>query len=202
MTENHNNFKDLFENIMNLYIEKKGIPDEMQSLEETVCNILMLVECSVGCLEDVAAIEETLYKILLLGMSIGRRVGDGVEPSPLRRSVELVDKSTQFDHFDHVQPPVMVTSELLINLGNSTDQPTAVRSDPSRPEPTCSIPDDDAEDMVSAEGAGQPDITKVELAEPNHSHVALSQTTKPRRWRLATAWKRVKRVALRLCCVR
>jgi len=191
-------FKALYEKIMESYITNRGIPDELQTLEETIDNILMVVERGVDCSEDIATAEKVLYKILLLGMSIGQRIGDSVEPSPSRTTVEMVDKSTQFDH-----APVMVpTSELPINLGNSMDQPTAVVSDPSRShiEHSCSVPDDDTEHiLLPAEDAGKPDIT-VELAETDQTYSALSQTKKPRRWRLS--WKRIKRVALRLCCVR
>lgn len=161
MTDNNTKFKALFENIMESYIMNRGIPDEMQSLEETVNNILILVECSGGCSEDVTAVEEVLHKILLLGMSIGQRIGDGVESSPLRSTVELVEKSTQFDH---VRLPVMVlTSALLINLRNSMDQPTSVKSDSLHLEHACLVPDDDAEDLLPVEGAGKLDIT-VKLA--------------------------------------
>jgi len=49
----------------------KGIPDEMQALEETISYTLNVVERSGGCSEDVTAAEEVLHKILLLGISIG-----------------------------------------------------------------------------------------------------------------------------------
>jgi len=61
-------------------------------VEETVYDILLFEECNGGGPDDVMTVEEMLYKILLLGMSIG----DGVAPSPARRTVELVVQATQF----------------------------------------------------------------------------------------------------------
>ncbi|CAH1736647.1 unnamed protein product [Aphis gossypii] len=194
-------FKALYDKIIESYIANRGIPDELQALEETIDDILTVVERGADCSEDVATAEQVLHKILLLGMSIGRRIGDADEQSPSRTTVEMVDKSTQSDH----APAMVPTSELPIDLGKGMDQPTTttdVVSDPSHShiERSCSVPDDGAEHVsMPAEDAGKPDIA-VELAETDQTYSAPSQTKKPRGWRLS--WKRIKRVALRLCCVR
>jgi len=94
--ENDTTFKALFENILESYIMNRGVPDEMHSLEETVYNILIPTRRMQRWPVQKTSRPWKKYKILLLGMSIGERIGEGVAPSPSRRTVELVDQAAPY----------------------------------------------------------------------------------------------------------
>jgi len=136
-------------------------------------------------------------------MAIRDRVGVAYPAPEIRTIAVLVDQATETCD---VAEPVLETTDVSVMVIDGEDlqdhQPTAVEDGPTACDPDGGKNDDEDLPAESVVETGVLMVEDLAADEPDWTYVASIQMSKIRRVRFSSAWKSVKRAALRLCCVR
>lgn len=224
-TNNGVTFSRLFDNVL-AYITARNNSDDddddLQAVEETIYKILLHVDGNgEGSAEELVAVEEIVYNALLVALAVRDRAA-GVAPAPEIRTVAaavlLVDRATETRGCD-VPEPVLETRDESVMVVDGEDLQDRRPTVPLEGGPTaCDGCKNDDRDLPAEGDGGKNDARdlpaegEVETAAPTTVEdsaaavepdrpLVVEKTSKPRR-RRSTAWKSVRRAALRLFCVR